>query len=201
VLTKHTSLAIARKAMVEHHDQGIDSSKQWRVQVFRHSPKGHFRLEAKNKNGEILPLTVRICKGLIQIPEVKLRLDLKGNGKAEDNNNNKPTLLFVRRRRDTIAIVGEGRMRKVVLKFRNETECKEFSDIFVKLNPPPLMDETQDPNSRQDESGEALTYVARLLNEPDFLSYVNDLETFLLSSEDGTEMVDALCAEQLKTDI
>ena len=153
------------------------------------------RLQATNKNGEIIPTTARVSKGLITIPEVKLRLDLTGAATSNKSDNGKPNLLTIRRRGATLAIAGEGSVRKVLLKFRNETECKEFSDLFVELNPPRMLDNDRVPDGNQlaDESGNALCYVARLLNEPDFVSYVNDLEGYLMSTEDGKQMLDSLC--------
>lgn len=145
-------------------------------------------MHVENKSGEALPVTARVHSGCITIPEVKLRLHFSNKN---DGKHDTPTLLSIRRRRDAVAIATKGRMRNLFLKFQSETECKEFTDSFVKLNPPPAMMNPQEMSGRDDESGEAVNYVKRLLNEPDFISYVDHLEDYLLSSEDGRQMLDA----------
>jgi hypothetical protein len=172
----------------------MPDERQWQVQVFRHtSSQGRVMMQAKNKNGTILPVYAQVCEGAIILPSVKIRLDISGglNNKEENKSNHPAPLVEVRRRRDTISVGGGGGMRRVHLKFRNEAECKEFSDLFVKLNPPMVWSRKKDRSTQPDESGDALSYVVRLLNEPEFEGYVNNLERYLLSSEDGQQMLDA----------
>lgn len=164
--------------------------------MFRHTPEGNLvRLEAKNKNNELLPVTVRVAKGLLTIQEVKLRLSLhekKDVHEKKCGTDKKPLLVVVQRRRDTVSIGSNGRIQKVFLRFRNEAECREFSDAFVKLNPPLIIDDQARSAPKEDSAGEVLNYVTRLLNEPDFLAYVDSLEKCILSSDDGRQMLESL---------
>ena len=107
------------------------------------------------------------------------------------------------------------------MSFRNERECLEFCDRLLELNPAldndamDLVDssERRGGNRRQRQrelrqdpdyllpSGdlrhagqETLSYVVRLLNDPSFSDFVDRLESFLTSSSDGSQMLDALAA-------
>jgi hypothetical protein len=166
--------------------------KEWIVQVIRQTSEGRVRMEARNSEGKLVPVAVQVKRGSITIPRVKMRLEL--NSRRNDKANEKNANITVRRRRDTVAIGGDGRMQRILLKFRSEKECRDFSDHFVALNPPAILAASTKESLAADqieESGEALSYMMRLLNEPEFVSYVDHLENYLMSSEDGQQMLNA----------
>jgi len=111
--------------------------------------------------------------------------------------------------------------RTIALVFRSEQECLDFSDRLLALNPPPkkksddglvgsatsaaagsdVAAAADHQHQREDDNddGVVLSYVARLLNDPQFLGFVQGLESRLNSSEDGKLMLDALSSSPSST--
>lgn len=121
--------------------------------------------------------------------------------------------VLVIRRRHCILISSKMRSRSLVFKFNDLKACLQFSDQLVQLNPNqaiqtaiPGVDQNYSTSSegrastgrhpndltRERDTQQILSYVARLLYDDQFVSFCNNLESNLLASEDGLEMLNNL---------
>lgn len=125
------------------------------------------------------------CNSIV-IPTLHQKFSLSNNA------NDKGTVI---RRNNCILLLSRTRTKAMVLQFSSLQHCLDFSDRFVKLNPP--IDEFVCPS--QTDSGSffgqlahresILAHVVRLLHDPDFESFVSNIEATLSGSTDGTQML------------
>jgi hypothetical protein len=120
--------------------------------------------------------------------------------------------VLVVRRRQCILISSKLRSRSLVFKFNDLNSCLKFSDQLIQLNPNqtiqtiPNLDQNyvtawdgttmKEHNryemSREKDTQQVLSYVGRLLCDDRFTKFCNNLESNLLSSEDGLDMFNSL---------
>lgn len=180
--------------------------EDWPVKLYRHTSRGW----EKQTSGDGLLLATP-QKGSIEIRLLKVRISLSHEGDAANENNNQEDRCLIVRRGKAILIHSRWKMRSVVLAFRNDTDCLEFSDRLVLLNPSNiesslLMTQTLIPSPHHHANGQphfALTpqgtgcsqesqaYMMRLLHEDGFLQLMHNIEDTLTSSEDGAKMLNA----------
>jgi hypothetical protein len=127
--------------------------------------------------------------------------------------------VLVVRRRHCILISSKSRSRSLIFKFNDLKSCLQFSDQLVQLNPHQtvpvipninrnygkswdgrsvMKEHNSDESGGKNDTQQALSYVARLLCDDQFVTFCNDLESNLLSSEDGLQMFQSLI-DQTKT--
>lgn len=169
-----------------------------------------------NSRGQAAVIKVTPRQNCIVLHRIQVRMRLShpsetsndGSSKKEANESD----TYVVRRRDCVLISSKQRLRSLVLKFRDEKACLEFSDLLVFLNPPPerailagaYIDENYETDLEHNaisdtrehgtilDSQQVLSYVGRLLHDEDFADLVDNLESCISSSEDGARMLSAL---------
>jgi hypothetical protein len=160
-----------------------NKTRGWIVRVYRRSARenegrsggivgsgggGWNRLVAK-KNGKGGCAAVRAVpqRGFIVLPRIRARICLSKSGETPKNDggnvggggedeNGCSTLVQLQRRGDAILVRGRGRSRTLLLRFRSEQECLDFSDRLVALNRPPPSESIKEPlKSEPTRSGDA----------------------------------------------
>ena len=172
---------------------------EWPVSIFRKTTIGWERMVPKNKKGQIAIVKASARKDCIVVRRLRLRVSVIST-KSEDQQQNRSVVV---RRRDSILVSSSKSVRALVFKFATENDCKEFSDRFIAQNPHALLknnvsdDGWAHVQDKQSQARDILSYIARLLQDPDFSHYIDGLENCLSSSEDGIKMLNALVKPKL----
>ncbi len=183
--------------------------EEWHVKIFRRTERGW----EKQTSGDGI-VTASPRKGCIEVRVLKLRIALShedDDPTSHENSSVGDRCLLVRRGK-AILIHSTRRLRSIVLMFQSETECLEFSDRLVMLNPSNIQScslmtqnliATPHPvdhghaaatalePTRAEYSQEAQSYLVRLLHDEGFLQLVQNIESNLTSSDDGVKMLNA----------
>ena len=108
------------------------------------------------------------------------------------------------RRGDCILFINRRRTRAMLFKFRSLEECLSFSDRFIQLNPWSTntvnavasassgRTNSSQRSVQQRDQQEVVSYIARLMHEPDFLQLVHKIENLVANTTDGAKMLKAL---------
>jgi len=173
---------------------------------------------------ECPPLTVAPRKDCIVIPLLRQKFTLNKDHTTMVQRGN--SILLVSDPSSTLALASthhheqqqqphhhdhdqHQQRRAMVLRFRSKRECCEFSSAFLRCNPPKRSSTmastaatatanatTSNRSGRVKDS--ALAYMARLLHDDDFLGFVNKLESQILQSSDGRQIMEGLLSRQLQ---
>jgi len=167
---------------------------EWPVSIFRKTTIGWERMMPKNKIGQIAIVKASPRKDCIVVRRLRLRVSVAS---ANDKDERKSRSVVVRRR-SSILVSSNKSVRALVFKFATEKDCMEFSDRFIAHNPHALLktdtldDDWVHVQDKESQARDVLSYIARLLHDPDFANYIESLEKCLSSSEDGTRMLEGL---------
>jgi hypothetical protein len=190
------------------------NEKEWPVHVYRKTEQAWQKMQPTNSHGRTVVIKATPRRSCIVLHRIQVRIRLSASSNTNSNNDSTSqkepdeSNTFVVRRRDCILISSSQRLRSLVLRFRDEKACLEFSDLLVTLNPPPerailagTNDETTEHASNYYDTREhgtiqdrqqVLSYVGRLLHDENFAELVDNLESCISSSEDGARMLFAL---------
>lgn len=174
------------------------TNKEWSVQLYRLSATGWVVMRAKTAKGHPKSIKATVSQGSILIPAVNFRFYLtpkEGETTAKEQNIN-----VIRRHQCVLIDKESGATRRtIVLKFQSPQDALEFSDCLVALNPPKKLLEPKNLGENA-TTGEVTSFVARLMNDPDFLDFVYNLEQTLTDSDDGAQMLQALATSNVDSD-
>uniref|UniRef100_A0A8J9WZ67 Uncharacterized protein n=1 Tax=Phaeodactylum tricornutum TaxID=2850 RepID=A0A8J9WZ67_PHATR len=176
---------------------------EWPVVVYRKLSVGWEKLIRKKAQHSTSPsrahsAVVKLSPrtGCLVVRQLRLRINL---APSQEDKQNKNRGLIVRRR-NTLLVRPNRRTTTVVFRFESDTECLAFSDMFVELNPQVKVHSsksqhhgTTGDDSTTCQAQDALSFLARLLYDDDFLEYVDHLESCMKSSEDGAKILESLC--------
>lgn len=167
------------------------------VRVFRKSSEGWQRMKGANSKGQYVRIVASPSKGSILLEQIKVRISLSYVSEAGTRS------CPVNRRRRMLLISVSEPSKILGLLFRAEKDCLAFTDRLMVLNPSlvasqPRSEDPSSPASTADSSEIVNSYVARLLNEPEFIQFVNGLESTLAATEDGEKMLQALASTAFK---
>lgn len=186
--------------------------KEWPVHFFRKTSRGWEQMQPRNGDGQLVAVKATPLAGCIVLRKLRVRVSLTTTTASTTTPQDKSSEAAVQetksvmvRRRSSILITSNQGLKAILLKFRTEKDCLDFSDQFIALNPLDLCigqanDDTgggggtgnlSQVNAGQ-QSQEVLFYIARLLHDPDFVNYVDSLESSLESSQDGAKILDVL---------
>eukprot|EP00980_Cylindrotheca_fusiformis_P005904 scaffold1242_cov123-Cylindrotheca_fusiformis.AAC.13 len=156
---------------------------EWMVEIYRFTDSEGWQKQTEGNLG------ASARKDCIVIPTLRQKFTLRGGDEKSS----------VIRRNNCLLLVSRRRTRAMLLKFKSLKDCLEFCDQFSKVNFAPnettASAQTQEEAIRQQDREGTISYVAQLLHDPDFLSFVGKLESYISSSNDGDKLLKGL--EQL----
>eukprot|EP00525_Craspedostauros_australis_P013959 CAMPEP_0198113622 /NCGR_PEP_ID=MMETSP1442-20131203/5250_1 /TAXON_ID= /ORGANISM="Craspedostauros australis, Strain CCMP3328" /LENGTH=273 /DNA_ID=CAMNT_0043770763 /DNA_START=304 /DNA_END=1125 /DNA_ORIENTATION=- len=136
-------------------------------------------------------------------------------GKSTTKPADKTTMI---QRGDCILLVSNSSQqrqpRAMVMRFRSRQECHGFSAAFLRHNPPKrslavpssssrentVITRQHRPNKQQHNHC-VMSHVTRLLHDSSFLSFVSNLESHIVNSDDGSKMMEELVPTAPNSDI
>ena len=165
------------------------SEKEWPVRLYRFTESDGWQ---RQEGAKVAAAPRQDC---IVIPAMRQKFSLVRQKSC------------VIRRGLCILLVSQRRTRAMVLQFDSLPECLEFSDRFVELNPVLSVAETKGDGENPagtpcieaeiSEQKQIVSYVARLLHDPDFLGFVEKLETYMSNTTDGAKILEGLGRQSL----
>ena len=192
------------------------NENEWPVHVYRKTERSWQKMQPTNSRGRNVVIKATPRQNCVVLHRIRVRIRLSDFSKSNSNTSNigsspketDESNTLVVRRRHCILISSKQRLRSLVLKFRDEKACLEFSDLLVNLNPSPEREIIAGTNGEAtanaslhgsaleqgtiQDSQQVLSYVGRLLYDEDFASMCDNLESCISASEDGARMLCAL---------
>ena len=167
--------------------------KQWPVIIYRKTESGTTRMGDKRRPRKRVVINVSPRSGCILARKPRLRIKL-------DEENGTAPIMTRRKKKIFINLNNPSHQKVFIFQFSSVEACSSFSDRFVAFNPPLQRCESATTSERLNteqanaQRRDVTSYVARLMHDNDFVSYVNRLEATLTGSEDGKKMLEALTA-------
>lgn len=89
-------------------------------------------------------------------------------------------------------MLSKSQTKALVLRFDSIQDCLDFSDKFIELNSTSEENEEDQCDVDDGPDNEAvMAHIIRMMHESSFTSLVNNLETTLSSTEDGTRLLES----------
>ena len=161
---------------ISNNTKSTQKETEFPVQVYRKTEKGWQWMTARNTAGQIVPIGVSARASCMVLHRIQVRIKLKES--------------TVIRRDAKLLISNPTGLRSLVLHFGSVQACQAFCDWLVQLNPSPAVA----PTEMEDCSDTILAKVGQLLHDPDFVEFVQALETSLRQTQDGTKLLEAVVA-------
>lgn len=174
--------------------EGDIEEQQWPVVVYRKLQTRVEKMVSKANMDRTAVVNISPRTGCIVVKKLRLKLNL-----VPEKGSKRRGTLTRRGNKLFVSLQNPPRRKSFIFQFESVKACVSFSDSFVALNPATKpstqsngVAERMATQELSEQRRDVMSYVARLVHDQDFLSYVNKLEAALKSSPDGEQILEAL---------